>query len=451
MNDQQRDENAVEMIDLDLQPAPTSPAWFSKSMSKLAQWKQSARIRATFFISTLLVCTLVLSLVLGLRLPALSFLKQASAPSHTAKTPVIPDARNFISAQIANGIVYIKTPNDILSARQATTGKELWRLKAGRSDLFEAINQVMYRLTCPPRGNCTLEARNALNGMLLWVRQLLPPAAAPLMGDSSVIYFHAYDGTLFALDSANGKILWQYATHTPAPLISSIAGDTIALFAQDVYLHVLRSSDGTQLFSYQPGAGQFPYVDNNTIYYQPTSTTVTARSLNDGHLLWQYTTGKEVFSLWGAQDNRVYLEDDTQQGILALNGTTGKLLWRYNTPLNTGAAGPIIQNGIVYAPLQSSAVAGLSASNGSLLWQQVISPFQYGPIAAGDVICLGQNNSIQALGNDGTIKWIYTTHNLIEWYPEESNGILLVKYLAGNNAFDVIRASDGTVLWQYAS
>ena len=453
MDDQERDENTVEIINLDSQPVPDSPAWFAKSISKLTQWKQSPRFRTTFFISTFLVCILILSLVLGLHLPSLPFFKQSSAVSSASQKPTIPMLKNPISTAIANNIVYVNTPDGMLSAQQAETGKMIWHITLPHNEYgsLEADNQAVYSLFSTHTGSL-LAARSARNGALLWQKQLPFSGFDPLMIDNGILYFDERSGTIDAFRASDGEPLWHFASHFPIPMDSFlwVAGNITIISSIDtqVQVHVLRSSSGMQLFSYKNFMpGTTPEIDHNILYYQSAPNAITALNMNNGHQLWQYTTSGEAFTLWEAQDNQVYLEDDNQQGVLALDGTSGKLVWRYNALLD---ATPIIQHGILYAPLQGNAIFALRTSNGSLLWQQIVSPFQYGPLAAGDVICLGQNNSIQALGNDGVIRWIYTTHDSISGYPEESNGILLISYLTGNNAFDVIRANDGTVLWQYA-
>jgi|GEM_PF-2316861 len=345
-------------------------------------------------------------------------------------------------------MVYFETVDGTVMARQAATGKVAWRIfQWDRNSTFEVINQTIYRLTCSTYKACTLEARNALNGILLWIRQLPPAGPTPFMGNSNIIYFYTSDGTLLALNPHNGNIIWQYATHTVASLNFSLTADTFTFLTPDARVHVLRNSDGAQLLTYVDASGWWePFIQNHIIYYESDPNIILARNLNTGHTLWQYIGQGLPVSISTEKDNQVYLNVNRFQGIIALSATTGKLLWRYDATLKTS---PEIQNGIVYIGLQDNTVVALRASDGSLLWRQIVSPFQYGLLSVGDILYIWQDTSIQALSLDGITRWIYLTSVPMLWYTDTNDGLLLIDYMSGPKAFDVMRASDGAILWHY--
>jgi len=144
--------------------------------------------------------------------------------------------------------------------------------------------------------------------------------------------------TLDVLDAGSGHALWHKETQAKD---LRVIGETVYTIFVDVPdggfgnivtgLRALRLHDGTQLWQVNVPVqdGQVSSITDDTFYRAvgPTGGDVEARSLQDGHQLWQTQSGVTFVNLL-ADGRTLYLE--TQQGeVDALHATDGKQLWHY--------------------------------------------------------------------------------------------------------------------------
>jgi outer membrane protein assembly factor BamB len=455
------DDDAVEMIDLDPRPqsreSSQTSAYHHIFHIALA-WLRLKRVRFALFTLASLVSLLIFILVLDLPLPTLFFTKQEAAPATPAPlydSVLLPHSYAFTQIAAANGIVYLSRLDGTLSARQAISGRLLWsrQLPYASYARLQAENQTLYILFHTHTASI-IEARRGSDGTLLWIYRLPMWGPHSLMMSDGIVYFNTYDGVVYALRANDGTMLWHYAAERTGPVSTFLwlTGGTASIQTPDLTVHVLRASDGTQIMSYQSvnaPATWWPYVEGDTIYLQNEQHAIQARSLSTGKLLWQHSPIGDEPQLWTVQDNQVYLNYENIDGsssMMVLRGQNGTVLWRYRTA--TAIIGsPLIQNGVVYLVVEGNTVLALRTSDGSVLWQQPISGFQFGPLAINNILCFGQANSIEALGSDGMPLWMYSAHANVIWHPQKVDNLLLLPLTDGT--VDVIRTSDGSLLWSY--
>ena len=328
-----------------------------------------------------------------------------------------PSSFTLFSAQVplalANGVVYWIA--DKLYALNTSDGKQRWSAPAGdspeavsisenlvyvlSSDLLYAFNtsdgtlrwrqQLQYSLGTTAKlllDNGTLYAINGANltalradsGAVQWQFNLDPGLGEPstniFLAKSILLVWSptALDG----LNASTGEKLWHKDTQAK---YLKVVGDTVYTIFMDVPtdglspiitgLRALHLQDGTQLWQVNTPVqdGQASFITDETVFRAigPTSGDIEARSLQDGHPLWQTQSGNTFVDLL-ADGGTLYLE--TQQGeIDALHATDRKQLWQYQ-----GASGNLslaLMDHVLYLVGKDSGdVVALDPARGIPLW-----------------------------------------------------------------------------------
>ena len=328
-----------------------------------------------------------------------------------------PSSTPLFSAQeplaLANGVVYWIA--DKLYALDASDGKQRWSAPVGDNPgAVSTSGNFVYVLSAD-----LLYAFNTNNGTLRWRQQLQYSlgTTAKLLLDNGILYainganltalradsgavqwpFNLDPGlgksitniflvkrtllvcsptTLDGLDASTGHALWHKVTQAKD---LRVIGDTVYTIFMDVPtdglspiitgLRALHLQDGTQLWQVNAPVhdGQASFITDETFFRTIGSTRgdVEARSIQDGHQLWQTQSGNTFVDLL-ADGGTLFLE--TQQGeIDALRITDGKQLWQYQ-----GANGDVslsLMNHVLYlVGKDSGEVVALDPVRGTPLW-----------------------------------------------------------------------------------
>lgn len=289
-----------------------------------------------------------------------------------------PSSTPFLSPQeplaMANGVVYWIA--DKLYALDANTGKQQWSAPIGNAPgavyvsgnlIYVLSDTQLYAFATsdetlrwrqnlqPTLGNtakllvrnrvlfsingANLTALRADSGSVQWQFSLDPGLGESIsdifvMGSTLLVWSPS---TLDGLDATTGHTLWHKDTQAKD---LRVIGNTVYTIFVDVPdgglgnivtgLRALRLQDGTQRWQVNTPLqdGQASVITGDTFFRAvgPTSGDVEARSIQDGHLLWQIPSGNTFVSLV-AEGGTLYLE--TQQGeVDARQVTDGKLLWQ---------------------------------------------------------------------------------------------------------------------------
>lgn len=142
-------------------------------------------------------------------------------------------------AQIDNDIVYASESFDYINALRASDGALLWRSQLMNSDLYFAVNGVVFLHT----SSYGIRALNGKTGALLWSNEHI---STVLTAQNGVVYTLTKDGVA-TLQANTGQIVWQYK----APAIDGIWLDENNVYidaAQDnAYVVALHLNDGKLL------------------------------------------------------------------------------------------------------------------------------------------------------------------------------------------------------------
>ena len=299
-------------------------------------------------------------------------------------------------------------------------------------------------------------AVRARTGAIVW-QQTLPSNFAYVHAEGDTLYGVSRDdsagsgrlGTVaFALDGATGATRWrQVVGGNPTIQGPILVGDTLLVGAvrygdpsaptatptyitptpygvvtQTTEIVALRASDGQQLWRVSLGSrstssNYLPIIgDANVFYDVPNESTVEARSLSDGHLLWANTQINQG-SLLAGSDPVFTLS--TFGSVKALSATDGSTRWSFGDQDSFESAA--LSGGTLFVAAQP---AFNSASN------------------------TGNPRMVYALdAATGAVRWSFSTHSTAALSLLVSGDTL---YVAGGGVY-ALRTGDGKALWHAGS
>ena len=394
---------------------------------------------------------------------------------------------------VTNGIAYVTSSSDTLVALKAFTGSLLWSYQISSNFLWSPliVNNSVYL-----GANDGLYALEASRGSLLWHYQTsqgygLPTSPPPVFAQDT-IYYVTYGGTyppwyalVSALKATDGSLLWSYKIDgTDAGVgatVSFVKGkvlvrgyeayyyqqisfldpakgsviyshrmyvevhdffliDGVIYFTDYTHVYAIRLSDGTVLWSYQPGGGsdRIEVVDQIVYVFEGIYETgpVTAHKATDGSLLWSMQPAPYA-SVTGS-NNIVYIFQGFTTARKAKDGT---LLWSYQG--SCGGLRGIVNGGIIY-PIGCLLYA-LNARNGTLLWSSGITGW-IARISNGFLYATDRSTGILYVLNasNGTQVWSSGKAASISTVVKH-----IVYVISSSGTVYALDATNGTQLWSY--
>lgn len=280
--------------------------------------------------------------------------------------------------QVADGMVYVITYGNKLTALRASDGAQVWQIATRNLDspiLFQ--NGVIYTGSdLFPNSDGYVDAYRASDGSRLWEYDAGSCSERDLAADDSAVYVsNAGCHGVLALRISGGSILWH------SPVASSGGGMTVADGTvydnnyTDVY--ALNTSDGKQLWHnslpHALGQGGFAPAVGNGVVYVTTDVAIYALRADTGTQLWAKPGGLADGPVMDS--SAVYFIPDGKT-LDALDPTNGSTLWEIPRP--QGYFGePVAANGILYVMGTSATtdrmIYALHASDGSIVWQHPLS------------------------------------------------------------------------------
>ena len=161
-------------------------------------------------------------------------------------------------ASTADGLVYIGSDDGYLHAIDAATGVEAWSHRTTRPN--PATTAVRAGTVYASVGNGyeagQVQAFDAKTGAERWT--FTAPNALGLRSmvvDDKAVYVGSDGGPVFALSLADGSVRWTFdgASETEAPI--SIVGDTLYFFGNDLNVHAVDRTTGTERWHFALGTG----------------------------------------------------------------------------------------------------------------------------------------------------------------------------------------------------
>jgi outer membrane protein assembly factor BamB len=143
------------------------------------------------------------------------------------------------SPAVANGAVYIGSPDHNLYALDATTGKLLWKYGTGDAISFSSpavANGIVY----VGSDDRTLHAVDATSGKGLWKYVSGGKIKSSPLVDNGVVYVGSYDNNLYALDAATGKLRQVYQTNGQVFASPRIVDGVLYFASFDNYVYAFK-------------------------------------------------------------------------------------------------------------------------------------------------------------------------------------------------------------------
>ena len=184
----------------------------------------------------------------------------------------------------------------------------------------------------------------------------------------------------------------------------------------------------------------------------PASTPIPAPPLADQNV--NVTIAGDVAYL----STSAYNSSTPNNAVYALRTSNGSLLWHQKIEGSADQA-PLVANGVVYVTSyvgQSGPeyVYALRASDGSLLWRNSNADYSNLSLSTTDssMIFVASQGQLSALNtSNGAVLWHLTTKDNASGVPLEVNGVVYFSSSIdnGQGTFYALRASDGSLIWQY--
>jgi outer membrane protein assembly factor BamB len=248
---------------------------------------------------------------------------------------------------IADGKVFILDTQAEVTALDAQTGRQLWRVRVSpqdaRTDTLGGGLAYGGGRIYVTGGYPEIQALDPANGGLIWRRQLTAPPRSAVAYENEHIYVTTLDNQTQVINAADGTTDW---THAGLPQSEGVLGQ--ATPAVDSTITVVPYSSG-EIFSLRLETGRIAWQDN----------LVSIRHTN---------------ALWSLTD--------------------------ISTP-------PVIDHGVVYSVSEGGRLVAIDERTGARMWQQEIGSNNM-PWTAGDYIfLLDTNNELVCFSREkGGIRWI---------------------------------------------
>jgi len=287
---------------------------------------------------------------------------------------------------------------------------------------------------------------------------------SPVVVDGKV-FFPSFDNNFYCLD-LDGNELWNFSsTGASGGVIyaSSAVYDGMVFFgSHDGNIYCL-DTDGNKIWNYTVT------VDiGGTIY---TLGTLTAPAVVDGKVyiatmgymsgrvycldmrgdvIWQYTTGGQMYSSPAVVDGKVFIGSD-DDNMYCLDADTGAFIWSYTTGDNIYSA-PAVADGKVFFGSWDGNFYCLDMNNGNELWNYTTGSMVLSSpaVADGKVFFGSYDQNVYCLDmNNGNKLWNYTIGASVAGCPSVADGKVYIGCHSGN--FYCLDMNNGNELWNYTT
>ncbi|TMB99318.1 MAG: hypothetical protein E6J42_03960 [Chloroflexi bacterium] len=202
---------------------------------------------------------------------------------------------------------------------------------------------------------------------------------APVVRGNKV-YFGAYDGNVYALDTATGACAWAFKTD--GPIIGGLAlavGDTPAadrLYAasDDGKLYALNPESGVAMNVFDAGSSIWttPLINGNNIYFGTVAGTAYALRSDTLAPVWSkpFETEAALISDPVLAGDKVIIGGIGWK-LFALDAKTGNPAWDQPVKGDNWFWGrPLVDGKTIYAPNLDHKVYAVNADTGAAVWPQ---------------------------------------------------------------------------------
>lgn len=268
------------------------------------------------------------------------------------------------------GLFIVSRGQNVLQAVDAATGMTVWEQQPARS-LEGAVGAVTQGRIVLLYLDGHLEARNALDGAILWAKQLLPNANLPPGGNHALASQTAvalmYGKTLTVVRPADGTLLWSYRSSADAMSLLTVTDEH--LYMAETSLAVTPSTQAQAAVSTR-GALES---------HRALSPSITTRTFALLHGTERWLTTDIPVSEAPSYGGTPLIEDGetlyvcassaSGSGLYALETQTGNLRWKVDQPLRH-RFGQLVTWHEVVVWNSLSLVTAFDRNTRHILWQE---------------------------------------------------------------------------------
>ena len=245
-----------------------------------------------------------------------------------------------------------------------------------------------------------------------------PGGSVTISGTTAYVMLGTYENseqkeTLFALDVIGKTVKWQRVIGEPYVSFSS------------------------------------PAISNGIVYVGSANNKVVALNESNGDLVWEFTTGREVFPSPAVANGVVFI--GSYDGcIYALDQFNGSLVWSfvanpYNNPVSNSLA---VADNIVFTGSYTGDVYAINATTGTEVWNFHTGGLIFSsPVVSGDKVFVGSyDGRMYALNKKtGELAWSYVIAGPVTSTPAVAHNMILFQSFDGK--VYALNQSTGDLIW----
>jgi outer membrane protein assembly factor BamB len=294
------------------------------------------------------------------------------------------------SLLVVDGVLYKVERLGLIKAKDAETGKKIWKNRIRVSDKRMKYGQISYYdgKIFVSTGYDDVICLNAVNGQEIWRRKIKAVTISVPTFDNSRVFVMTNDNKTYALSQRTGNIVWVHSgifnqtgiDGASAPVTS--VGKVIASYSSgEVY--VLNGANGREVFSFDlnlPKIIDFrlndvdatPVVKDNIIYTVGNGGLFVAVDMRNGEFVWKREFAT-ITDFWLAGDY-IYIANN-ENVVASFHKDNGKVRWamqleQYESKKETKREiydEVMMVNGFVLAKNYDGDIMVLNAENGRVL------------------------------------------------------------------------------------
>lgn len=279
-------------------------------------------------------------------------------------------------------------PNELVEITPEVTANVLWqeRVGVGNAGMYlRLVPAVLDEKIIAADRDGIIQARNRLDGELLWeVETEQPISAGPGLGSTTVLVGTS-NAEIIALNIQDGTTLWNKTVSSEVLSIPKVNRGIVVIRTVDGRLIGLDENTGEELWLYERsvpplslrGTGA-PLIDGERVYVGYASGKFIALRLKDGKVEWESNVAvpqgrSELERLVDLDADPVIIDDviyiaSFQAGIFAISARDGQVFW-WRKEISS-YAGLAADWRYLYLSDEASDVWAVDQRNGSALWKQ---------------------------------------------------------------------------------
>lgn len=298
--------------------------------------------------------------------------------------------------------------------------------------------------------------------------------SSPAVADSSV-YFGSWDGIMYSLDAQTGAQNWSFQTGERKPVYRfedvspfpenggigsspSLHEGMLYFGAYDGYLYCLDSQTGVLEWRYETDSiiRSSPVVVDETVYVGDWTGKMHALNAETGEHEWGYDTEDDhIYSTPCFADGTVYFgsvtfgEDDGTGAVYALD-RDGDRLWKKETEAVVGSSPCTVDDTVFFGSFDGK-VRAVDADDGAERWSYTAEAgFGSSPATDGESLYIaGNDRNVYSLDTgSGDLNWAFEAD--AKFYASNVSVTDDAVFVGGHDQkMYALRSSDGKPLWSF--